>query len=94
MNIYRYKSFTPGWLETAHFHWLIRIGMIVGLLAQSFICSADTNARAISSVKRYVAIDNVCAWPNLTLLKDGTIIATIFNQPSHGRLEAAGRPSK
>jgi hypothetical protein len=87
MNIYRYKSFTPGWLETAHFHWRIRIGMIVGLLAQSFICSADTNARTISSVKRFVAIDNVCAWPNLTLLKDGTIIATIFNQPSHGRME-------
>lgn len=30
-----------------------------------------------------VAIDNVCAWPNLTLLRDGTIIATIHNQPSH-----------
>src|ERR1035441_3633139 len=87
MNIYRYKSFPPGWLETAHFHRLMRIGMIVGLLAQSYICSADTNAQAISSVKRFVAIDNVCAWPNLTLLKDGTIIATIFNQPSHGRME-------
>lgn len=31
-----------------------------------------------------VAIDNVCAWPNLTLLPDGTIVATIFNEPSHG----------
>ena len=30
-----------------------------------------------------VAIDNVCAWPNLTLLRDGTIIATIHNRPSH-----------
>jgi protein-lysine methyltransferase-like protein len=30
-----------------------------------------------------VAIDNVCAWPNLTLLRDGTIVATIHNQPSH-----------
>jgi len=34
---------------------------------------------------RYIAIDNVCAWPNLTVLEDGTIIATIFNQPSHAR---------
>ena len=33
-----------------------------------------------------VAVDNVCAWPNLTVLKDGTILATIFNQPSHARL--------
>jgi hypothetical protein len=37
--------------------------------------------------ERYVAIDNVCAWPNLARLRDGTIIATIFNQPSHGRAE-------
>lgn len=36
---------------------------------------------------RFVAIDNVCAWPNLTVLNDGTIIATIFNQPSHARRE-------
>lgn len=33
-----------------------------------------------------VKIDNVCAWPNLTLLPDGTIIACIYNQPSHGRM--------
>jgi hypothetical protein len=31
-----------------------------------------------------VAVDNVCAWPNLTLLPDGAVVATIFNQPSHG----------
>ena len=31
-----------------------------------------------------VAVDNVCAWPNLTLMPDGAIVATIFNQPSHG----------
>ena len=31
-----------------------------------------------------VAIDNVCAWPNLTVLRDGAIIATIFNKPCHG----------
>src|ERR1035438_6754289 len=87
MNIYRCKSFTPGRLKTAHFQWLVKIGMLVGLLAHSFICCADTNAQSISNVKRFVAIDNVCAWPNLTLLQDGTIIATIFNQPSHGRME-------
>jgi len=31
-----------------------------------------------------VAVDNVCAWPNLTVLRDGSIAAVIFNQPSHG----------
>jgi len=34
-----------------------------------------------------VAIDNVCAWPNLTLLPDGSLIATIHNEPSHGQHE-------
>ena len=38
-------------------------------------------------MERYIAIDNVCAWPNLTLMPDGSIIATIFNQPCHGAWE-------
>ena len=40
-----------------------------------------------AELERYVAVDNVCAWPNLTLLKDGTIVAAIFNHPSHGLAE-------
>ena len=31
-----------------------------------------------------VAVDNVCAWPNLTVLPDGTIAAVIYSLPSHG----------
>ncbi len=38
-------------------------------------------------MERYIGIDNVCAWPNLTLFPDGTIIATIFNQPCHSHWE-------
>lgn len=38
-------------------------------------------------MERYVAVDNVCAWPNLTLLPDGSIVAMIFNQPGHGTTE-------
>ena len=38
-------------------------------------------------VSRYVAIDNVCAWPNLTVLRDGSVAAAIFNQPAHGTAE-------
>jgi len=34
-------------------------------------------------IQPIVAVDNVCAWPNLTLLPDGAIVATIHNQPSH-----------
>ena len=35
--------------------------------------------------ERYMAIDNVCAWPNLTLMPDGSVVATIFNRPYHQR---------
>jgi hypothetical protein len=38
-------------------------------------------------VERYISIDNVCAWPNLTQMPDGAIIASIFNQPTHGGWE-------
>jgi hypothetical protein len=34
-------------------------------------------------MERYIAIDNVCAWPNLTLAPQGTILAVIFGQPAH-----------
>ncbi len=39
------------------------------------------------SVQRAVAVEDVCAWPNLTLLRDGTIIAVFHNRPSHGQRE-------
>lgn len=38
-------------------------------------------------MERYIAVDNVCAWPNLTLMRDGRVIATVFNQPCHGHWE-------
>lgn len=38
-------------------------------------------------MERFIAVDNVCAWPNLTLMPDGSIVATIFNQPCHGHWE-------
>lgn len=42
---------------------------------------------SIQVLNRFVSIDNVCAWPNITRLQDGSLIATIFNQPAHGRLQ-------
>ncbi len=38
-------------------------------------------------MERYLAIDNVCAWPNLTMMPNGDVVATIFNQPCHGQWE-------
>jgi len=36
-------------------------------------------------MERYIAIDGVCAWPNLTVLGDGTLAVAIYNRPVHGR---------
>ena len=38
-------------------------------------------------MERYVAVDFVCAWPNLTLMPNGEVAAMLFNQPCHGRWE-------
>ena len=42
---------------------------------------------APQGLRRVVAIENVCAWPNLTLMPDGSIIAVLFNQPGHGTMQ-------
>ena len=40
--------------------------------------------KIIENVENIIAVDNVCAWPNLTKMPDGAITALIFNKPSHG----------
>lgn len=66
------------------------------LLWAAFIGAAPEFARSAETIlprvkdrdgncpQPIVAVDNVCAWPNLTLLPAGDVVATIFNQPSHG----------
>jgi hypothetical protein len=56
-------------------------------LSSSSIISDNSSNNKVKLYHRFIAIDNVCAWPNLTVLNNGTIIASIFNQPSHGRGE-------
>ncbi len=74
--------------RTAHFA-AMTVVMLLGLLAAT--ASAEPERRYVKTKqgerpKPIVAVDNVCAWPNLTVLPDGAIIATIFNQPSHGSM--------
>lgn len=35
-------------------------------------------------MERYIVVDNVCGWPKLTLMDDGSINMDIHNMPSHG----------
>ncbi len=46
--------------------------------------AGDPNDFQIKVIDRYIAIDNVCAWPNIQLLKDGTILAMVYSEPNHG----------
>jgi hypothetical protein len=63
--------------------------MIAPLCLPAFAPCAEPERQYVKThsgetARPVVAVDNVCAWPNLTVLGDGTIVATIFNKPSHG----------
>lgn len=63
------------------------IGFSLGLLAGT--CNLLAEETEPANAEHIVAIENVCAWPNLTRLPDGTIVAILHNQPSHGQQEGA-----
>ncbi|WP_209329697.1 sialidase family protein [Lunatimonas salinarum] len=73
--------------------WIMATGMVMGaVLMKPAISPTDPSPKEkqkVEIVKRFVSIDNVCAWPNLTKLEDGSIHASIFNQPSHARMEGS-----
>ena len=64
-------------------------------LTSLLVCAAAWLPVATSSAqslpadlpRRLIAIDNVCAWPNLVPMADGSLVAVVFNQPNHGRTE-------
>ncbi len=68
--------------------------LAIFLLAQ---CGAEFSGHAaevtfpneiqLPGARQVVAVENVCAWPNLTLMPDGTVVAIFHNQPSHGGQE-------
>lgn len=68
----------------------MRLRFLSALLAPAVATAAGAAGPAAEppppAIARYVVVDNVCAWPNLTLLRDGSIAAVIHNQPSHSRL--------
>jgi len=69
--------------------------LVLGLLPAAIVAAGEADGKRKyvrggegEQPKPIVAVDNVCAWPNLTVLRDGTIVATIHNQPSHLKLPA------
>lgn len=75
--------------------------LLAGLLVNALVSVGPAGAQSITTLadqapaglvaagipRRLIAIDNVCAWPNLVKLQDGSLAALIFNQPSHGKIE-------
>jgi hypothetical protein len=56
-------------------------------IATSTLRADDESTAGVEVISRGVGVKNVTAWPNLTPLADGRVVATIFNQPCHGRWE-------
>ncbi|MDF1860175.1 MAG: sialidase family protein [Verrucomicrobiales bacterium] len=57
-------------------------------LAPLFSLCEDAETETVpKSIQHIVAVKGVCAWPNMTLMEDGTIIAVLHNQASHGQTE-------
>ncbi len=63
--------------------------LFVGLSLAALTASnaEDSGELRPENLEEAVAAENVCAWPNLTTLPDGTIAAILHNQPSHGQME-------
>ena len=62
--------------------------LIVGACwAATGFSSADDAIPQPPQIARFVAIDNVCAWPTLVSLPNGEIVAILHNRPSHGQME-------
>ena len=68
---------------------LILIGVFVAALADALGASARVDRAVLAdgtpAEVRLIARD-VCAWPALTRLPDGTLLIANFNRPSHGRM--------
>jgi hypothetical protein len=65
----------------------------MGLLPAAIASAGEADQKYVRTrqgerAQPIVAVDNVCAWPNLTVLTDGTVMATIHNQPSHLKVPA------
>ncbi len=58
--------------------------LLAAIMLEGGIAVADQESLKV--LHSAVAIRDVCAWPNLTLLPSSDVVATIFNQPSHGGL--------
>src|SRR5690348_4365357 len=68
------------------------LGLLGLLLATALPLRAAPGAKVFPRLglyERFVAIDEACGWPQLTLLPDGTLGCLIWPHPLHGFTEGA-----
>lgn len=65
----------------------LRAAIVVVVLPSALVAQKPYNEAEPAGLTRVVAVEQVCAWPNLTRLPDGSIAAILHNQPSHGKQE-------
>lgn len=71
---------------------LLRAAVLALLLLPPAVLSAapgENRFPRLALYERFVAIDNACGWPQLTLLPDGTLGCLIWPEPLHGFTEGA-----
>lgn len=61
----------------------VALVMFLLLLLTCHARADPPTAHVLARTPQTVAVDNVCAWPNLTVLPDGSIAANIYNMPNH-----------
>ena len=73
---------------------LLAIAATLATAGRSVAAASPQGIPPTDAVERYIAIDNVCAWPNLTAMPDGSITAAIYSRPvapglKHGEEEGS-----
>lgn len=63
---------------------MLQAGAATGVAWAAGVVGAEpSGSKSLEVLSSEVVIQDVCAWPNLTLLPDGTITAILYNRPSH-----------
>ncbi len=69
------------------YKWYPAFLIVSALVGLAVVEAEEIKELRPENLEQAVAVENVCAWPNLTALPDGTIAAILHNQPSHGQME-------
>jgi hypothetical protein len=63
--------------------------LLYALTATLPLRGSPSSLPPLPQYERYIAIDNACAWPRLTVLPNGEISALIWPYPNHGFVQGA-----